>query len=385
MRVNSYLLRKMIIEEIEREQTGIVLNENKRYKRLFLTEEDLERSGASIEAPENDDEALSQIITPQAREELEKEKLKNSATKLSNATKSDEKNLSSSLKNAAINTGKEIATKTALKVTVGKFLDLIKNVPALGSVVALGDFFVDLILAVKDLNTFTKSLLDVSRVKLSGVRSILGEYSILDASAEDIKKVAVGLSQNMTEEERIRLNDEYRDVMGRFKETVVNLLMAAKEVTFGLGFVASWTVQLLPVELAFKEFMIRMAKIYSKQSKEIKFFIRLAQMFFTYGTWIIPIFGFFSDIERIAAFAEIDDIITKSPDSGRELGLHTIKRGAGKIAAHAIEKMPADKAAKAIAFAAKALDESKTNCRINLLENELKTLNRSFVLVKARR
>lgn len=365
MRVNSYLLRKMMIEEIEREQTGISLNENKRYRRLFLTEEDLERAGASIEAPENEEEALRKIATPSAIESL-----KNNA------------------KSIALNAAEGFKKKIIAGGIVTLFFAAFKHIPALGSLAALGDFFVETILMIQHLKDFTKNLLEVSKVELSGVRSILGKYSILDASPEDLRKVAAGLKENMNEEQRVKLDDQYKEVMESFKDVVINLLLAVKEFTFEWSQIPALALEVLPVELGFKEFMMWTAKAYAKQSKEIKFFIQCALTFSTYGSFILPIFGFFSDIERVAAFSEIDDVITKNNNLKKDVALYVAKKGAGKLYKNfAKNNMAAAglKTSSASDIFSGALRESKTNCRINLLENELKTLNRSFVLVKARR
>lgn len=287
--------------------------------------------------------------------------------------------LATSVKKGIVKGGTRFATKKALRFTLDKGLNALglatKSIPGIGSIVALVDAGATFAMLLKDMKDFTDDLLKFSKVELSGVRSLLGEYSIFDASPEDMRKVAAGLRQNMTEEQRLELVEHWEDVMDGMKELIVDVLLTIKEFTFEMAIPVALAIKILPVETPVKNFAFSAVKFLNQQPEAVQLFLKVAK--YANLNWLIPVVGFFADYDRVSAFVEIDEVITHEADPGRSKAL----KGAGRIAQKGTEMhkyigMIGDEIADdvASALAKGSLMESSRRDRILLIENEIDKL-----------
>jgi len=234
----------------------------------------------------------------------------------SNLTKSNEPGLATSIKKGVVKGGSRFIAKKGLKIGLLQALELAaKSVPVIGSLAAFVDAGVTFLMLLKDMKDLTDDLLKVSKVELSGVRSLLGEYSIFEASPGDMKKVAAGLRQNMTEEQRRELEEHWDDVMDGIKEIIVDLLLTIKEFTVELSLPVAIAIKILPIESPIKDLLFNVTRFLNKQPEAVQLFLKACS--FANMNWVVPFFGFINDYDRVSAFAEIDEIITHSVDPGR--------------------------------------------------------------------
>lgn len=283
--------------------------------------------------------------------------------------------LATSVKKGIAKGGTRFATKEALRFTLDKGLRALglatKSVPFVGSVAALIDAGSTFAMLLKDMKDFTDDLLKFSKVELSGVRSLLGEYSIFEASPEDMRKVAAGLRQNMTEEQRLELVEHWEDVMDGMKELIVDILLTIKDFTAELAIPVALAIKILPVETPMKYFAFSAVKFLNQQPEAVQQLLKVAKYVNLY--WLIPVVGFFADYDRISAFVEIDEVITHEADPGRSKAL----RATGRIAQKGTDVykhvgMLGDEIASALAKG--SLMESPRRDRILLIENEIDKL-----------
>lgn len=243
----------------------------------------------------------------------------------SSLTKSNESSLTSSIKKGVVKGGSRFIAKKGLKFTLLQALNLAaKSVPVVGSGIAFVDAGVTFLMLLKDMKDLTDDLLKVSKVELSGIRSLLGEYSIFEASPEDMKKVAAGLSQNMTEEQRLELEEHWDDITDGIKELIVDLLLTIKEFTAYLALPVAIAIKILPIGSPIKDLLFNAARFFNKQPEAVQLFLKACSS--ADMTWVIPFFGFIRDYDRVIAFAEIDEIITHSVDPGRSKALNAVGR-----------------------------------------------------------
>lgn len=191
-----------------------------------------------------------------------------------------------------------------------------KSIPVIGSLVALISLSFGLMQFLKSLSAFTDNLLKHSGVELSGIRSLVGEYSIIDASVEDMEKVAEGLRQNLREEDREALRILYYDTMEEFKDVLVDLLLGLKEVTAATGLALAIVVKLTPGERIVKNILFKahetLMDIMNNSPEFLQKVFKVMGYIYKAQTLIpslIPVFGFIISIERIRAFMKIDEII----------------------------------------------------------------------------
>lgn len=244
-------------------------------------------------------------------------------------SKGKETGLASSIEKGVIKGSTRFIVKRGLKFTLVQALELAaKSVPGLGSGIAFVDAGVTFLMLLKDMKDFTDDLLKVSKVELSGVRSLLGEYSIFEASPEDMKKVAAGLRQNMTEEERLDLEEHWGDITDGIKELIVDFLLTIKEFTAELAIPVAVAIKILPVETPIKDLLFNATRFLNKQPEALQLFVKACSL--ANLTWVIPFVGFISDYDRVSAFAEIDEIITRNVDPGRSKVLNAVGRSAQK-------------------------------------------------------
>ena len=214
-----------------------------------------------------------------------------------------------------------------------------KAIPLVGSVIALVSLGFNLYQFTRAMTKFTDSLLEHSGVELSGVRSLLGEYSIIDASADDMRKVAEGLRQNLAEEDREVLRAQYYETMEEFKDTVIDLLLTLKDFTLEAGLVAAVAIKLTPAELVAKEILFKghesMQDIVNSSPEAMqKLFkvLRYVATPFSFVPSLMPVIGFLYDFERVNAFSEIDRIIDTPRDALDHIEDtvgYTARKGAG--------------------------------------------------------
>lgn len=191
------------------------------------------------------------------------------------------------------------ATGVALK-------GIAKLVPVLGDAIAVGDAVVSASRAYKALREFTDLSIEVSGFKPSNT---LGEWSLLEMYPEEMKKLAEGLKKNMTEDDRKQLLEHYNEFMVNFKDMVVEILIALKEASAGIGLGAAVAIKILPVETATKEFLFFMARLAKSMPDFVQEIRKFQDKFMIQN--LVPVFGFFSDANRIYEFIEIDKLVTK--------------------------------------------------------------------------
>lgn len=191
-----------------------------------------------------------------------------------------------------------------------------KSVPLVGSVVALVSLSFNLYQFLRSLTAFTDELLKVSGVELSGVRSLVGEYSIIDASTEDMEKVAAALSKNLTEADRVKLRELYYDTMEEFKDVLVDILLSLKDLTLEAGLAVAIVVKLTPGERIVKNILFKahdtLMDIMNASPDLLQKVFKVLGYIYDAQTFIpslMPVIGFLLSAERIRAFMKIDEII----------------------------------------------------------------------------
>ena len=218
--------------------------------------------------------------------------------------------LATGFKQGALEFGVKKAAEKSIMYTLSKYG--IKSIPLVGSLAAAisalagGAFF------LKDLYQFTQKLLSMSSVELQGATSLLGEYSIIDASASDLNRIADALeASTMSVEEATELYEAYRKPIKRFKYFLVDICFAIKEVSVGVSLGAAVAISVIPIETGFKEVLFFTSKLIqdtkAKSPRLLSIFLDLMYSL----SHLVPIIGFLQDSNRIAAFSRIDDAMTR--------------------------------------------------------------------------
>jgi hypothetical protein len=197
-----------------------------------------------------------------------------------------------------------------------KTLGLSKYIPVLGSLVALLSLSFNLYQLLKETKIFTSKILKYSKVELSGARSFLGQYSIFDASAEDMAKVAEALSKNITEDQRKDLRLSYNSVLEEAKDVILDVLLGIKDITAELAIPVAVLIHMTPAERLLKDVFFKAHKTVNKLVSSMPEFLRMIFRILSFGPSLFmtpykltPLIGFLNDRERIAEFAKIDDVI----------------------------------------------------------------------------
>lgn len=309
------------------------------------------------------------------REEAQAALSDDSTRQLSPADDKEREGLGSALQKGLVKGGTRFVTKKGLKFTLMQALEFAaKTVPGFGNLYAFADAGVTFLMLLKDLKGFTDELLKVSKVELSGIHSILGEYSIFEASPEDMRKVAEGLRKNMTEEQRLDLDERWGDIMDGMKEVIVDLLLVIKEFSAYISVGVAIGIKLAPIEAPIKDIFFKAVKFLNSQPEAVQMFIK------SLGhagplTMFIPAVRFFQDYERVSAFIEIDEVITKEVDPGRARAL----KAARSMAQKGTEFWKyVDTAGEEIAdaMASGFTLESKRGDRILAIESEIRRIDR---------
>lgn len=195
-------------------------------------------------------------------------------------------------------------------------IGLSKYIPIAGSLIALLSLSFNLYQLLKETKNFTSKILKYSKVELSGVRSFLGQYSIFDASAEDMSKVAEALSKNMTEAQRKDLRLSYNSVLEEAKEVIIDLLLSIKDATAEAAIPVAVAIYMTPAERLLKDVFFKAHKTIDKFINSMPEFPRMLLRILSFGPRMFatpykltPLIGFLNDRERIVEFAKIDDVI----------------------------------------------------------------------------
>ena len=214
-----------------------------------------------------------------------------------------------------------------------EYFELSKYVPVVGDIVALVSLAYRATRIYSSANIFTNSLLEVANINKSEINSFIGQYSMFDASPEDIEMVADSLRQNIDDEGRRRLKEDYYNFFEELKDFIIDLALGLKTVSAGTGVVAATILNLTPSEILFKNLLFKTHKYFndliSKSPEFLKDILKILSMIFkpmTIGASIIPIISFFSSSPRIAAFSEIDLIIDSEQTSTEEFSSYVGKR-----------------------------------------------------------
>jgi hypothetical protein len=188
----------------------------------------------------------------------------------------------------------------------------IKSIPFVGSVASLISALAEGTMFIKDLYVFAQKMQELSGVELQGVTSLLGEYTLVDASAEDLNRIADALEvSQMSEADAKELYALYWNAMNRFKHFLVDLLLTVKEFSAGITFGAAIAISVLPVETAFKELLFYVYNVIEDLKQKMPDLINvLLDSFIAVQTHSMPIMGFLFDHKRIVAFSRIDDAMT---------------------------------------------------------------------------
>lgn len=207
--------------------------------------------------------------------------------------------------------GLKIGIEKGLKHFAKKYN--IKVLPVIGDVIAALSGLAETVLMLKDLYNFAQKIQEVSGVELQGIRSLLGDYTLIDASAEDLNAIADALEvSDMSEEAAKELYDLYLIVIGRFKQVLIDVLLTLKSLSLGTTIALAVTLSILPIEMAFKEVLFytheKLKEIKDQAPELISLYIDILNE--TFGGFI-PILGFLLSNERVVAFARIDDAMNE--------------------------------------------------------------------------
>ena len=223
----------------------------------------------------------------------------------------------------------ESALKKTAEIGIKKLLKKygIKAIPGIGSIAAAISALAEGSLFIKDLYVFSQRLQAVSGIELEGISSILGEYTLIDASAEDLNRIADSLeNSSMSREEAVELYDMYSQAIARFKYFLVDLCFALKELSAGVSLGVAVGVSVLPVEVAFKRLLFETHKLIMKVKQTAPDILQTIFYISDKSTHIVPILGFLMDGSRIVAMSRIDDAMaTMSERGAREIGLDAVQ------------------------------------------------------------
>jgi len=223
----------------------------------------------------------------------------------------------------------ESVAKKSAEVGVKKLFNKygIKSIPGIGSIAAAISALAEGSLFLRDLYRFSTSLQEKAMIDLSGVSSILGEYTLVDASAEDLNKIAEALSHsNMSKEDAEELYTKYTDAINRFKYFLVDLSLAIKEISAGLSLGVALSISILPVETAFKYLLFEVHNLLNRVKNSSPEILETIIDIMFGSTHFLPIIGFLLDSNRVSAMSKIDDEMSRLAERGsREIGLDTLR------------------------------------------------------------
>ena len=275
------------------------------------------------------------IISEENKKKLKSKKLltiinENSEVDLSR----DDRSFLGSVTSGIAQGASEEAAKKGAEKSIRKLFKKygIKAIPGVGSLAAAISALAEGTLFLKDLNNFSREVQKLTNITLQGPTSFLGEYTLIDASAEDLNKIADLLeNSNITREEALRLYDMYNSAISRFKYFIIDICFALKELSAAISLGVALGVSILPVESAFKQLLfsahelIKNVKSYSPNSVNI--LLDLVGKF----SHVMPVTGFLLDNERVVAFSRIDDamfnLAEKSMQDVAMDNVHTTARG----------------------------------------------------------
>jgi hypothetical protein len=240
-------------------------------------------------------------------------------------------------KGVARGAARGVARKAAEKGVTAALKKIgIKAIPGFGSIAAGVSALADAVIFLKDLYTFAQAVQKTAGVELTGISSLIGEYTLIDASADDLNKIAVALeNSNMSQEEAKDLYSLYWNAMSAFKSFLVNLLLAFKELSGTTSFFAAIAIMVLPVETALKELLFYVHKtikdIKAQSPAMLNFLIDAVSVV---ASSFLPIVGFLLDTERVVAFSKIEDAMSKISKRGsKQTALDSIEQSVagGKV------------------------------------------------------
>jgi hypothetical protein len=213
---------------------------------------------------------------------------------------------------AAFKAGREkLATKAAeeaLKQGAERFG--LKLIPGIGTAISFTSTIAQGGLFLKALVEFTDSLLENTGEELTGIRSLIGEYSILDASPEDMKKIAEAIKKLPAETVR-EIEEPYKEMELRFKRFLVDFLFTLKELSLGASLGIAALLVLTPTQ-PIKDMLFDISRKFTEIKNKAPAFISFAiDVFQNVFGGAVPVLGFINDYDRIAAFGEIDDAINQ--------------------------------------------------------------------------
>lgn len=223
------------------------------------------------------------------------------------------------------------AVKKALE-----YLGLSKYTPVAGDIIALLSAAYKVSQVYLSANNFTNILLETANIRKEDMSSFIGQYSIFDASPEDIRMVAASLRQNINDENRKKLKEAYYEFFEELKGFIIDLALGLKTVSAGAGYAVAIVLDITPSERLFKNLLFKAHNFFnglmSKVPDFMKEFLKIAKYIsrilnvVTQAYTFVPIISFFSDNSRIVAFSEIDEIIDSEYSSPEELASYAGKR-----------------------------------------------------------
>jgi hypothetical protein len=187
----------------------------------------------------------------------------------------------------------------------------IKAIPGVGSLAAAISAIAEGTLFLKDLNKFSQEIQRVTNFDLQGPTSFLGEYTLVDASAEDLNNIAYALeNSDISKEEALMLYDMYNSAITRFKYFIVDVCFALKELSAAISLGVALSVSILPVETAFKYLLFSAHELINNVKESSPDSINI--LFDLVGNFshALPVIGFLLDNERVVAFSRIDDAMS---------------------------------------------------------------------------
>jgi hypothetical protein len=199
-----------------------------------------------------------------------------------------------------------------------------KAIPLVGDVIAIIDGLIEGVIFAKSLKKTTELLIEKSGVELSGLGSMRGEYSILEANRSDMKKIADSLeakvaSGELSSSEVEEIREVYFESMRALKGLIINILMLAKylgpagPVAVATAIIAYVT----PIELGAKELFYYLhtkvadfEDMLSNSDYGVLRFIDKVQSLARLPQMLAPLIGFLADSEKVRELGRIDDVLT---------------------------------------------------------------------------
>jgi hypothetical protein len=265
----------------------------------------------------------------------------------------EEGSLKNKISSGVANGAAETAVKKSAEIGIRRLLSKygIKAIPGIGSIAAAISALAEGSLFINDLYNFSQRLQSVSGVELEGISSILGEYTLVDASSEDLNRIADALeASNISVQEATELYDLYNQAITRFKYFLVDLCFAVKELSAGISLGVALGISVLPVETAFKHLLFETHKLINSVKNKAPDILITVLEAIGKANHVLPIIGFLNDNERIVAMSRIDDAMSSLAERGsREVGLDAIQSSAlGSKRAYDIANAAGDAIASSI-------------------------------------